>query len=377
MRLVLVGPAYPLRGGISHYNSSLFQELSRRHEVEAVSFTHLYPGFLFPGTSQFDRGEDVFGIGARALIHPTSPLSWRRAASEIARSRPRAVIFQWWHSFFAPAYRSIASRLARSHEARLLVCCHNVFPHERPPRLLRPLEERLVRAAMRRFDGALVHSPQEAERLRAVAPGLAVRSEPHPAYGFYSRWASGRRAREGPLRLLYFGTVRRYKGLEVLLRALPSVAERVDVQVTVAGEFYVDQEPLRRIVTEGGLEERVDWRNRYIPNEEVAELFESADLVVVPYLRATQSGVIGVAYEFGVPVVASDIEGLAGAVREGETGLLASPGDASGLAEAIVRFAREDDPDRYRRAIASLRAELSWARLADGILSFVPGEEHG
>ena len=373
MRIALIGPTYPFRGGIAHYTTCLNEELRQRHETLLISFSRQYPGLLFPGRTQEDSSSRYLSTPSEPILNPFSPRSWRAVARRLRQFSPRVVVFQWWHPYFGPGYSSIMRRLGREPHIDQLFLCHNVFPHE-IPRFPGSswLVKRLISQAFRRVDGFLVHSAGLSTQVKEFNPGTMVHRIFHPAYDFFSGLDNGgptsaraRGTRE--LRLLFFGKIRAYKGLEVFLRALARLRSRVDFRATVAGEFYIDDVPFKRIVEQEGISDRVVWKDHYIPNEEVGTLFRETDLVVLPYLDATQSGVVPLAFGFLKPVVVSDVGGLAEVVTEGESGYLVPPGDSDALADAIERFEKDPRAASFEANIRRAREKLSWGQVEDGL----------
>ena len=366
MRIALVGPAHPLRGGIAQYTGSLHGELERRHRVRIFSFRKLYPRLLFPGSSELDRSPSAWRVPSVRLLRPLSPGSWAAAARRIAAWEPELLVFQWWHPFFAPAYADLVRRVRKRSAAVILFLCHNVFPHERMGSRL--LETMLVRMAFRRVDGFLVQSRDLARQVREFRPDAPVRTVHHPAYSFYRRWDSeSTRPGEKPC-ILFFGNIRAYKGLDVLIEAFARVRRELEAELVVAGEFYSDPGPLKERVRALGLDGEVRWTGGYVPNREVPSLFRRAHVVALPYRSATQSGIVPLAYQFGVPVIASDVGGLSEVVLDGRTGLLFPPGDSERLASLLVDYFRRNLRPRFRRHILEFNRKLGWDRVAGRIL---------
>ena len=224
----------------------------------------------------------------------------------------------------------------------------------------------------------MVHAQDLVGTLSALVPGRPVRRIYHPVYDFYDRWDDGVRESGGDKpRLLFFGKIRPYKGLRTLLEALALVRPQLDFEAVIAGEFYTDPRPYKRLARRLGLEEHLVWLDRYIPNEEVPGVFRRADLVVLPYVEATQSGVVPVAYQFGVPVIATRVGGLAEVVRDGETGYLVPPRDPASLAARIVHFFSCDDKSRFRRNVERFRERLTWEQVVGGILELLDSLRSG
>jgi glycosyltransferase involved in cell wall biosynthesis len=367
MRWALLGPLHPYRGGIAHYGALLAQELAREDAVHALSFTRLYPGLLFPGRSQYDTSEKPLSYPAARRLDSIDPLSWERTARAIAALAPDALLIHWWHPFFGAAYGTLLRRVAHlSPRCRRLLLCHNVLPHERSR-----VDSWLTRYAFGPAQGFLVHSSDQAERLRALRPGAACAVHPHPRYGAF-RAEAGPSHEEARRRLgippdqpvaLFFGYVRAYKGLDLALGALAR-APVADLRLWVVGEFYEDRASYEAQIRSLGLTDRVVLVDRYVPNEELPLYFQAADLVVQPYRSATQSGIAQIAFAFGKPVIATRVGGLPEQIADGVTGLLVPPGDEQALAAALERAFTERLAERMAPAIAAASARASWEGLA-------------
>ena len=372
MRLVLVGPTYPLRGGIAQYTTSLYESFSRQHTVLLLSFSKQYPTVLFPGKTQEDLSERPFGVSHEAPLNSLLPWTWKRTAQRVKSHDPELILFQWWHPVFAYAFADIIRRVKLRSSALALFLCHNVYSHEGLPLTWgRTVERRLIHKAFRQVDGFLVHSLSLAEQVRYFKPKALVRRIYHPSYDFYSRWdTKPQRENEKP-RLLFFGNIRRYKGVDVLVRALAVVEKVLDVEVAIAGEFYIDPAPLRRLADELGVAHRICWHDQYVSNEQVPALFRSSDVVVLPYRDASQSGVVPLAYEFDVPVIATDVGGLSEVVLEGRTGFLVPTDDPRALAEAIIRYFQEGRKSEFQQNIRSFKKVLNWDQVVEATLSLV------
>ncbi len=372
MRIALVGPLAPWRGGLSQYLALLGETLARRAEVRAVTFTRQYPGFLFPGSTQRDSGAEPPGFPVEAMLDSIQPLSWRRVAKHLESFAPGAIVLKWWVPFFAPCFASSVGPLRRR-GTRVVLVCDNLVPHER-----RPFDGALTRWMLRNSDGYLVMSDSVERDLDRLKPGSPRRRVAHPLYAQFDRGRWTRATARAHLGLssseevaLFFGYVRRYKGLDVLLSAWPRVRERRPATLVVAGEFYEDPAPYRALARAAGGEPHVRLLERYLPDGEVEAVFRAADVVVLPYRSATQSGVTQVAYALGVPVITTDVGGLAETVVAGETGLVVPPENPGALADAVVRFFEERMAERLRAGVEVLRRAHSWETLADRTLELV------
>jgi glycosyltransferase involved in cell wall biosynthesis len=363
LRLGLLGPAWPFRGGIAHHTTLLARALAARHDLRFVGFRRMYPPWLYPGASDREPG------GARpadALDEPildsANPATWLAAGRRLAAFRPDAVVIPWWVAFWAPQIY-VVSRVLRRAGVPVIFLCHNVREHESSP-----LRAAVTRRALRAGSAFLCHTDAEAALLRERFPGRIVRKIAHPTYGALSggggEVAAGRDAAK---ELLFFGFVRDYKGLDVLLAAMPEVRDRTGARLRVVGECWGDPAPLRRRVGELGLTETVDLDLRYVANEEIPGLFARAAIVVLPYRSATGCGPLQLAFGAGRPVVGSAVGAIAEAVRDGEDGLLVPPGDPAALAAALIRALEPGLLARLTRGAAESAAAFSWERLVDAI----------
>jgi len=366
MRVASIGPSYPFRGGIAHYTASLSRALTERgHDTLIISFKRLYPSLLFPGTTQEDRSLEPIQAPSEPLLDSIGPRSWESAASRLVEFRPDLVVIQWWHPFFAPAYSGVCRHFRKRSSAKVVFLCHNVWAHDLP-RIpgARAVFRWLTRRAFRRADGFLVHAGSLADEIRRLRGDVPVERIYHPIYEFPD---SPPEEDSAPVsRLLFFGNMRPYKGLEVFLRALSRLKGRHPFKAVIAGEFYTDPRPFKELAARLGLSgDDLSWENRYIPNEEVSRFFRNADLVVLPYLRATQSGIVPLAYRFDAPVVASNVGGLAEVVQDGRTGYLFPPGDDEAAAERIMRYFRENRKREFQANIREFRRRLTWDQVID------------
>ncbi len=367
-RITLVGPAWPYRGGIAHFSASLARVLTRRgHEVRSVTFRRQYPEVLFPGKTQFDDGPPPDGVPLAAqLLDTLNPLSWWRTARFVADGGAEVAVLMYWMPFLAPALGVLARGLRRR-GVRVLAVVHNAIPHER-----RPGDLALGRYALGACDGLVAMSETVRADLGRLGVTAPVRLVPHPLYDGFGEPVPQPEARaalglppEVPV-FLFFGFIRRYKGLHVLLDAWQSVHEQVpEAHLVIAGEFYADEEALRAQIA--ALGESVHLHAAYVPDDRVGVYVCAADAVVQPYVSATQSGVAQVAFHLGRPVITTDVGGLAEAVPDGEAGLVVPPEDPSALAAALVRFVEDDLAEPLAAGVRRQRERFSWDRLAEAV----------
>jgi len=372
MHIIIVGTAFPLRGGIAHYNALLAAELSTTHRVETITFRRQYPAILFPGTSQEEPGTGPHAQAAECLIDSVNPLNWITVGREIRRRKPDLLIFKYWLPFFGPCFGTIARVATRGMHTRVLFICDNVLPHER-----RVFDRLFTRYAFGAVDCFIAQSDAVERDLKAFWPKAVFRNVPHPIYSMFgpgSAKADARQALGLPHSrvLLFFGYIRPYKGLHVLLDALARVRASLDAHLVVAGEFYDAEQSYRDQLRDLRLEAAVTLCSEYLPNERVPLFFSAADAVILPYLSATQSGIAQIAFYYDLPVIATDVGGLAEVVRDGQTGLIVPPADPQALAAAILRFYNEQQESRLRDGVRREKERYSWAHLREAIEDLCP-----
>ena len=369
-RIGLLGPLAPWRGGLAQYLAMLGETLARDADVRGVTFTRQYPGFLFPGQSQLDPDTPRPSFPVEARLDSIGPWSWGAATRALESFAPGAVILKWWMPFFAPSFASCVAPLRRR-GTRVVLVCDNLVPHEQ-----RPFDIALTRWMLRESDGYLVMSDSVLADLLRLKPGATYRRVLHPLYAQFDRGRYTRESARAALGLdgevaLFFGYVRRYKGLDTLLAAWKQVrAARPRATLVVAGDFYEDPAPYRALAAAAG-EGAVRLMEGYLPDGQVEAVFKAADVAVLPYRAGTQSGVTHVAYALGVPVITTDVGGLAETVTPGETGLVVPPENPAALSEALVRFFADGLGPRMREGVRAMQRSHSWERLADTTLGLI------
>jgi glycosyltransferase involved in cell wall biosynthesis len=372
MNIVIVSTAYPLRGGIAHYVALLSKHLSVRHHVEIVTFSRQYPKLLFPGKTQEETaGAAGTVVPSEQLIDSMNPWTWFTAAKAIARKRPNLLVFKYWLPFFGPCFGTIARLVKRWTGAKILFICDNVIPHEK-----RPGDRLFTRYAFNVADYFIVQSHAVERELLAFHAGANYRYVPHPVYEIFGEGMTKADARAS-LGLtddhiaLFFGYIRRYKGLHVLLDAMPKILQQLRLRLLIVGEFYGDEEAYRQQMIRNGIGQAVTLVSAYVPNEEVGKYFCAADVVVLPYISATQSGIVQIAYQFERPVIATNVGGLSEVVLHEKTGYLVPSNRPDLLADAVVKFYRERKGEEFTANIREEKKKYSWENLVFGIEELV------
>jgi len=361
MRICILGPAPPFRGGISLFALHLGKTLRKLgHEVSFQSFSRQYPAFLFPGKAQTDAALDSDGITVERTLTPWLPWTWEHTVKSIVSARTDLLIISWFLPFFAPAYAYVLKRLKNT---RKVVLAHNVSAHEKWA-----LADTLTGLVFNAADHIVVLSKASLKELDKVVPLRTARKAVLGFHPIYSHSGQASRYEHHKTRtILFFGLIKPYKGLDVLLASLPEAVKAFpDLKLVIAGEVYGDSSIYEKQIDTLGIRKWVDCRFRYISENELGELFAQAGLCVLPYKSASQSGVIATSYSFGVPVLASDVGGLGEYVEAGFTGYLVQPNSPHLLAEAIVRHFSEM-PDMQDNIIEYCR-RFSWQNLAELIL---------
>jgi glycosyltransferase involved in cell wall biosynthesis len=354
LRLTIIGPTPPLRGGIAHYTTALVRALRARHHVQVVGLRRQYPKLLFPGTSERDASGMAIDFAADVLVDPLAPWTWPAAARAIAAYAPDLIMLAWWQPALGAVLATFTRLVRRRRDVRVAFLCHNVSAHEGTA-----VDRALASYAFRHADSAIVHSEEDARGLRSHY-GLQVVRTVHPAYDIpefgVALAPTVARARLGLSgdTLLFFGLVRPYKGLGDLLHAMPAILRNRRCTLVVAGEFYASRASYDQLIRELAIGNAVRLVDRYIANEDVSVYFSAADVVVAPYRAATQSGVVALAQQFHRPVIVSRAGGLPDMIVEGVTGLSVPAGDPDALATAVLRI--------YEEGVAAWHARVREAR---------------
>lgn len=375
MKIVMVGPVYPYKTGLSYYVSLLYKQLKKNHDVTLLSYTMQYPEFLYK-KPQKDYADDVLKIDdVEFVLNTANPFSCWKTAKKINDIAPDLVIFQWLHPYFAPCYTLIARALKNT---KILFMCHNVFPHERFS-----FDKKLTKMTLKHGDCFTVHAQSDAEDLKSILPQANMQVTVHPAYNFFKQKNMSKREARDILKisedenvLLFFGLVREYKGLKHLLKALGQIQEEDPsnyrkLRLLIAGDFAGGRTEYDESIKKLGIDEYVNITDGHIPIGDVEKFFAACDLVVLPYESATQSGVIQVAYSFDKPVLATRVGGLPDVVFDGETGYVVEPFRADLIAESIKDFFDNDKASVLSEGVQREKYRYSWEKMEEVILELV------
>jgi glycosyltransferase involved in cell wall biosynthesis len=369
MKVVIIGPAHPLRGGLATFNQRLAKQFTNEgHDCSIVSFSLQYPSFLFPGTTQFSSDPPPEDISIHTLINSVNPLNWVTVGLKIKKWKPDLVIVRYWLPFMGPALGTVLRQVRRNKATRVVCIADNVIPHEK-----RPGDKAFTQYFLRSCDAFITMSEKVLSDLRIFEPDKPARLVQHPLYDNFGEIIPKETARKNlglePEQkiLLFFGFIRQYKGLDLLLQAMAD--ERIKkegIRLLVAGEFYEDDAPYLQLIREKNLEDRLILKTSFIPDSEVRDYLCSGDCVVQPYKNATQSGVTPLAYHFEKPMIVTNVGGLPALVPHEKVGLVCEP-DPTSIADAILRFYQLGE-NYFIPHLRGEKQKYSWRALTHAIL---------
>lgn len=364
-KIVLIGPVYPFKGGISHYTGMMYRALSQKYQTIMVSYQMQYPKLLFK-KEQRDYANDSFKIeDTKYWIHTANPFNWIISAIKIKKEKPDLIIMQWWHPYFAPCDWTLNKLFGKT---KKLFVCHNVFPHERFP-----MDRWITKLALKSGDGFIVQSKLDADDLKTILPETVVKQTVHPTYNAFKFSNMQKETAREILKiektekvLLFFGFVREYKGLKYLIQAMPKVQEVFpDIKLLIVGDFDKNKENYLELIEKCNAGNNIEIHDGYIPDKEVEKYFSVCDLVVLPYESATQSGIVQIAYGFEKPVVVTRVGGLPDVVTDGETGYVVESRNPEKLAEAVIQFFQEKKAEVFCKNIKREQYKFSWDRMVE------------
>lgn len=369
--IAMIGPVYPYKGGISHYTGLMYRALSDNNNVKMISYKLQYPRFLFK-KEQRDYSNKIFKIdGVQYLINTANPFNCIKVACKIKKMGADMVIFQWWHPYFAPCYWIMEKALGK--RVKKLFICHNVFPHERFP-----LDAALSKLVLKNGDYFITQSKLDTENLISIKKDAKYRQTVLPTFNaFKMKNMSREEAREvleisnNTKIILFFGFIREYKGLKHIINALPIIKEKIgNIKLLIVGDFDGDRERYEAMIDENQVTKNVEIFDGYIPDNEVEKFFAAADLVVLPYESATQSGIVQIAYGFEKPVIVTNVGGLPDVVNNGKTGYIVPPKNPKAIADVVEKFFSQNDSKNFQINIQREAYKYSWERMTDIIESF-------
>lgn len=369
--IAIIGPAHPFRGGIAAFNERLASELQQHgHTVKIYTFSYQYPSFLFPGKTQYSSEPAPPSLEIEQCIHSVNPFNWVKVGNRIRKSKPGIVIVRYWLPFMGPCLGTILRRIKKDKNIKIICIADNITPHEK-----RIGDKTFTQYFVRPVDAFIVMSREVLKQLEAFNTNKLVRLIPHPLYDHFGDIVSSEDARrrlginQNERVLLFFGFIRKYKGLDLLLEAMKLLIqkpENANLKLLIAGEFYDDKKKYASFFEDKELAEHVIIHDQFIPDSEIRYYFCAADVTVQPYKSATQSGVTPLSYHFEIPMIVTDVGSLADMVPDGVAGLVAAPSPES-LAEKIEQYF-EEGKEHFTEGLKQQKALYSWSNMSEGIL---------
>jgi D-inositol-3-phosphate glycosyltransferase len=370
MKIIIIGTAYPYRGGLAAYNERLAKQLRiEGHDISVYTFKLQYPSFLFPGKSQFIEGPGHDDLSIKRLVNSINPFNWLKVGRRVKKEKPDILIFKYWMPFMAPAFGTIARVVRSNHHTKVICILDNVIPHER-----RPGDRLLTKYFTKCLDGAIAMSKSVQNDLLEFRKDIPVKLNPHPLFDNFGEAIPKPDALAklnldpGFRYVLFFGFIRAYKGLDLIIKAFSDVRLRnQNLKLIIAGEFYEDHSPYLKLISDNNLKDEIILFDRFINDDEVRYFFSASELVVQPYKSATQSGVTQIAYHFDKPMVVTDVGGLKEIVPDGRCGYVVKC-DPRLIADSIIDFFENKRSVSLIENIREEKQKYSWSRMTESVI---------
>jgi len=365
-KVLIIGPAHPLRGGLATFNQRLAKEfIDSGNDCAIYSFSLQYPSFLFPGKTQYTNEPSPEGLTIHSVINSVNPFNWIKVGNRLRKERPDIIVVRYWLPFMGPALGTILRRVRKNKHTRIVCIADNVIPHER-----RPGDKSFTKYFLKSCDAFVTMSQKVLADLRTFEKTKPAQLVHHPLYDAFGDSISKTEARqhlglnENEKIVLFFGFIRKYKGLDILLDAMNKLKSSA-IKLLVAGEFYEDEKPYREQISRLGISDQLILRTDFIPDSEVRYYLCAADAVIQPYRNATQSGVTPLAYHYEKPMIVTDVGGLPSLVPDEKAGLVVKP-DPQSIADGILRFYQLGE-DYFIPHLRSEKQKYSWGNLVKTI----------
>ncbi len=369
--IVIIGPAHPLRGGLASFDERLAREfIHSGFKTSIYTFSYQYPGFLFPGTTQYSSEPAPSGLDIRVRINSVNPVNWISVGNELRKIKPDIIVVRYWLPFMGPCLGTILRRVKKNRFTKVVCIADNIIPHEK-----RPGDVSFTKYFVKPVDAFITMSEKVLEQLKTFAPGKPATFVSHPLYDNFGEIISTEEARKflnidtDSRVLLFFGFIRKYKGLDLLLQSLKLLVkggQNKDLKLLIAGEFYEDPKHYESLLNEPSIANHLIVHTHFISDSQVKYYLCAADCVVQPYRNATQSGVTPLAYHFEVPMIVTNVGGLAAMVPDGKVGLIANP-NAADIAEKIEEYIHTGK-EHFLPGLREEKKKYSWSILVDAIV---------
>jgi len=366
--VVIIGPAYPLRGGLASFNERLAREFQRRGDhVLIYTFSLQYPSFLFPGTSQYSSETAPVDINIKVRINSVNPFNWLSVGNELKKLSPEIIVVRYWLPFMGPCLGTILRRVKKNRHTKIVCIADNILPHEK-----RFGDKQFTSYFLKPIDASITMSEKVMDDLRRLT-NKPAQHVIHPLYDNFGEKVGRTEARKhvglnaDDKIILFFGFIRKYKGLDILLEAMSILKQesRPDIKLLVAGEFYEDRKPYDEIIAKNDLSSQLILRTNFIADNEVKYYLSAAAFVIQPYRKATQSGVTPLAYHFEKPMLVTNVGGLPALVPNGRAGLIAEPNPQS-IAEKILELYKLGE-EYFLPHLQEEKKKYSWSVLVNAI----------
>ncbi|HVZ96007.1 MAG TPA: glycosyltransferase [Chitinophagaceae bacterium] len=368
--VVIIGPAHPLRGGLASYDERLARAFMQEgYETSIYTFSYQYPSFLFPGTTQYSSEPAPKDISIKVRINSVNPLNWISVGNELKNLRPDIIVVRYWLPFMGPCFGTILRRVKKNHHTKIICIADNIFPHEK-----RPGDTAFTKYFLKAVDGFITMSEKVLHDLHSFAKGKPVKFVPHPLYDNFGGKISRQEARaklnipqEAKI-ILFFGFIRKYKGLDILLQAMKIIHQQRSIsnlKLLIAGEFYEDEKNYHDLLNDPGIKNELIVHTEFITDSRVKYYLCAADCVVQPYRNATQSGVTPLAYHFEIPMIVTNVGGLPSLVPDRKVGLIAEPNPES-IAQKIKEYFDLGE-DFFLPQLREEKKKYSWENMVKAI----------
>ena len=351
-KIIFIGPSYPYRGGNALFITHTYEALKNKYDVKIYNYKLLYPSFLFPGTTQYDKSkEQVFQVPNERIINSVNPFNWIKTANRLVKENADLIVFDWWHPFFGLCHSTISFLISKKYKNKILFITENVVSHEG-----NFIDRFLTRIGLLFASKFLVLSRIVEKDVQKYSKRKKVYRSELPVYDCYQPLKNLNLndikeeigLEKDSTVLLFFGYVRKYKGLDILIKAfLKIISKYPKARLLIVGEFYDNPKEYLELIKNLGIEKNVKVINQFVPNEDVGKYYQAADVVILPYRSATQSGILNVAYGFYKPVIVTNVGGLAEFVDEGKTGFVVKPNSPNAIFEGVDKYIYSKDKTNF------------------------------